>query len=96
MYVINLNSFYGACCLTAEMNAGVTPPSIQLRKRSNVSVTGIRKLHVLLAQFAPKGEGETDNTIPNISVYENILFYACCNNGSRAKSYKFCAGLPVS
>jgi hypothetical protein len=40
---------------------------------------------------------QRDNTIPNGSVYEKILVYACCYYGSRAKkSNKFCARFPVA
>jgi hypothetical protein len=43
-------------------------------------------------------EGETDNAVPNGSVYEKILVYACCYYGSRAKKkiYKFCARFPAA
>ena len=43
-------------------------------------------------------EGETDSAIPNGSMYEKILVYACCCYGSRApkKSYKFCARFAVA
>jgi len=56
----------------------------QPRKRSYVNVTGIRKLHTTRASCSEE-EGETGNTTPNGSVYEEILVYACCSYGSRAK-----------